>query len=182
MIFITRQDPAVLDELMNSGTYIVKEEYVRGKYTTITDHYAPLYRMLTTMARRHIVIPDHAQYPIWLCPYGAGALPHAEGTVTLTFDIPDGQYLIANDEVWEHMINHLYYPVDEADELAHEAELARYGIFSSASLISGSAGNFYPLLKQKILKSWERVYTTSPDDPVHINGLAWHLKREWLVE
>jgi hypothetical protein len=182
MIFITRQDPRVLAELKSSGTYTVREEYVRNKYTTITDHYAPLYRMLTNFARKYIDIPDGVQYPIWLCPEDAGALPPAEGTVTLKFDIPEGQYLIANDEVWEHMINHLYYPLDEKDEIAHEAELARYGISSPSSLISGSSGNFYPLLKQKVLKSWERVYTSTPEDPVHIVGLAWHLEKEWLAE
>lgn len=182
MIFITRQNPAVLEELLADGIYTVKEEYVQGKYTTITDHYAPLYRMLTLFARRYIEIPEDVQYPVWLCPEGYGSLPPAEGTVTMKFDIPEGQYLIANDEVWEHMINHLYFPVDEADELAHESELARYGISSPSALISGNAGNFYPLLKQKVLKSWERVYTSKPEDPVHIVGLVWQLRKEWLAE
>ena len=79
------------------------------------------------------------------------------------------------------MINHIYYPADEADELAHEAELTRYGISNPASLINGSAGNFYPLLKQKVLKSWERIYTAKPQDPSHIVGLCWELRAEWLI-
>jgi hypothetical protein len=181
MIAITRQSPQVLETLETYGTYTVREEYVQAKYTTITGHYAPLYRMLTAFARKHIDIPADVLYPVWLCPEEIGSLPPAENTVMLRFDIPEDQYLICNDEVWEHMINHLYYPVDEADELAHEAELTRYGIASPSSLISGNAGNFYPLLKQKVLKSWEKVFTTHPEDPLHVSVLVWHLEREWLL-
>lgn len=78
------------------------------------------------------------------------------------------------------MINHLYFPLDKNDELAHEAELSRYGIASPSSLVNGSAGNFYPVLRQKVLKSWERVYTMMPSDPNMIVGLSWELRREWL--
>ena len=66
------------------------------------------------------------------------------------------------------------------DELAHEAELERYGISSPSSLVSGSAGNFYPVLRQKVLKSWERIYSVMPSDANMIVGLAWELRSEWL--
>ncbi|MBR0399330.1 MAG: DUF3841 domain-containing protein [Mogibacterium sp.] len=181
MIFVSRQSPGVLDELMRSGTYTVKEEYVRRKYTTITDHYAPLYRRLTAMAREHIDIPDGLLYPVWLSPEGSDPIPDSDGDVFLRLDIPEGSYILANDEVWDHMINHIYFPADMADELAHEAELARYGISSPSSLISGSTGNFYPLLRQKILRSWESIYTVTPRDPKHTVGLCWELRREWLL-
>jgi hypothetical protein len=78
------------------------------------------------------------------------------------------------------MINHLYFPLDKADEAAHEAELDRYGISSPSSLVGGNAGNFYPVLKQKVLKSWERVYTQMPADPDMVVGLCWELRSEWL--
>ena len=183
MIFYTRQDPGVLAELTENGFYRVKEEYVRQKYTTITDHYASLYRRLTLYARKYIDIPDGILYPVWLTPAGNDTtIPPADGSVFLKFDIPEGKYLIVNDEVWEHMINHLYHPIDEADQIAHEAELAKYGISSPSSLIGGPAGNFYPVLKNKVLKSWERVYTVQPQDPSHISGLCWELHLEWLVD
>lgn len=180
MIFVTRQSPEVLAELEQSGTYTVREEFIRSKYTTITEHYAALYRMLTNMARRHIDIPSGLLYPVWLSPEGTDAIPPSDDAVFLRLDIPEGHYIIANDEVWDHMINHVYYPVDKADELAHEQELARYGISSPSSLIGGSSGNFYPLLKQKVIKSWERIYTTRPQDPSRVVGLCWELHSEWL--
>lgn len=182
MIFYTRQAPQVLTELQRNGAYTVKEEFIRSKYTTITDHYASLYRMLTNMARDQIDIPAGLLYPIWLTPEGTDTIPPSEDSVFLKLDIPDGYYVLANEEVWERMINHFYYPVDMEDELAFEAELARYGISSSSSLITGNAGNFYPLLKQRILNSWKCIYTVRPMDPAHLNGLCWELKREWIVD
>lgn len=181
MIFYTRQSPQVLEELRSSGRYIVKEEYIREKYTSITGHYAPLYIRLTQLARGRVSMPEEALYPVWLSPEGTDAIPPDEDSVFLKLDIPDGYYILANNEAWDFMINHLYFPVDKADELAHEDELARYGISSPSALVSGSTGNFYPVLRQKVLKSWERVYTQMPSDPNMIVGLAWELRSEWLI-
>ena len=180
MIFYTRQAPQVLEKLRNNGRYVVREEYVREKYTTITGHYAPLYRRLTSYARGRVFIPDDALYPVWLSPEGTDAVPPDEDSVFLKLDIPDGFYILANNEAWDFMINHLYFPLDKEDELAHEAELERYGISSPSSLVSGSTGNFYPVLRQKVLKSWERIYTVMPSDANMIVGLAWELRSEWL--
>ena len=155
MIFYTRQNPGVLAELTENGLYHVREEYIREKYTTITDHYASLYRMLTSFARGRTFIPDGAIY--------------------------EGFYILANNEVWDYMINHLYYPESRSDEIAHEAELERYGISSPSSLVGGNAGNFYPLLRKKVTKSWEKIFTVMPDDSNQIVGLAWELRREWLI-
>lgn len=180
MIFYTRQDPGVFTELTESGFYRVKEEYIRMKYTTITDHYASLYRRLTSYAQGKTYIPDGAVYPVWLSPEGTDTIPESDGSVFLKLDIPEGYYILANNEVWDYMINHLYFPESQADEFAHEAELVRNGISSPSALISGSAGNFYPLLRQKVLKSWEKIYSAMPEDPNQIVGLAWELRSEWL--
>ena len=99
MIFVTRQDPQVLKELRTRGTYTVREEYVRQKYTTITEHYASLYRMLTSMAGSRISIPEGLLYPVWLSPEGTDAIPESSDDVFLRLDIPEGSYILANDEV-----------------------------------------------------------------------------------
>ena len=181
MIFYTRQAPQVLDALRTGGRYVVKEEYIRAKYTTITEHYASLYRRLTLYAHRLIDIPEDALYPVWLSPEGTDTIPPSDGDIFLRLDIPDGHYLLANDEVWGYMINHMYFPSDKADEMRHEEELARYGISSPSSLINGPGGNFYPLLKQKVLKSWEKVFTEKPADPLNLVGLCWEIRAEWLI-
>ena len=87
MIFVTRQDPQVLSELNTNGIYTVHEEYVRSKYTTITGHYASLYRMLTSMAKSRISIPDGLLYPVWLSPEGTDAIPESPDDVFLRLNI-----------------------------------------------------------------------------------------------
>ena len=182
MIFYTRQSPAVLEKLKQDGIYTVDEEYVRLKYTTITDHYATLYRHLTLLARERIDIPADIKYPIWLSPEGTDLLLDVDDSIFLKLDIPDGHYILANHEAWDFMINHLYFPLNKADELAHDAELERAGIALPSALIDGDIGNFYPLLKQKVIKSWSRIFTHMPDDPNFIVGLCWELRSEWLLE
>lgn len=181
MIFYTRQSPKVLEELRTNGRYIVQEEYILNKYTTISNHYAPLYRRLTAYARGRVSIPEDAMYPVWLSPEGTDLIPESDDSVFLRLDIPEGHFILANNEVWDFMINHLYFPTDQSDELDHEAELEKYNISSPSSLVSGNAGNFYPVLRQKVIRSWERIYTMMPSDPNMIVGLAWELKREWLI-
>lgn len=137
--------------------------------------------MLTSFARGRTFIPDGAMYPVWLSPEGTDTIPDADESVFLKLDIPEGFYILANNEVWDYMINHLYYPESRSDETAHEAELERYGISSPSSLVGGNAGNFYPLLRKKVTKSWEKIFTVMPDDSNQIVGLAWELRREWLI-
>lgn len=181
MIFYTRQSPKVLESLLRDGTYLVDEEYIRLKYTTIYDHYSSLYRHLTSLAKKHIDIPEYALYPIWLSPESTALLPDAEDTVFIKLDIPEGKYILANDEAWDFMINHLYFPSDKDDETKHEAELKRYGISLPSSLVSGDSGNFHPLLRQKVINSWSRIFTQMPDNSANIVALCWELKSEWLI-
>ena len=61
----TRQVPEVLKELMETGYYCVKEEYIRKKNDTIADYYLKLYRWYTTESRRYLSIPQDLQFPIW---------------------------------------------------------------------------------------------------------------------
>ena len=61
-------------------------------------------------------------------------------------------------------------------------ELKKYGIASEDSLVTTSKGNFYPLLKQKIIKSWDRIFTIQPDDPSLMVGTCWKLKKDWIKE
>ena len=77
-------------------------------------------------------------------------------------------------------VNYFYVPLDEADEKAHMEELKKYGIASEDSLVITSKGNFYPLLRQKIIKSWDRIFTIQPDDPSLMTALA--LKGETIDE
>ena len=60
--------------------------------------------------------------------------------------------------------------------------MKKYGIASEDDLILTGKGNFYPLLRKKILDSWERVFTMPPTRPQDAVATAWELRREWVKE
>ena len=49
-------------------------------------------------------------------------------------------------------------------------------------VVTTKKGNFYPLLRQKIIKSWDRIFTIQPDYPSLMVGTCWKLKKEWIKE
>ena len=55
------------------------------------------------------------------------------------------------------------------------------GIGNEAALVSGPKGNFYPLMKQKILKSWDRVFVPSENMDNNV-GTIWEIRPEWIRE
>ena len=166
MRFWTRQHEAVWDELQKTGQYIVKKEYIEEKNDTISEFYLKLYEWYTKAARKYIDIPEDLKYPVWLSVSEDMMLQPTEHAIIFEVEIPEGEYLICNFDKWGYRVNYFYVPLDEADEKAHMEELKKYGIASEDSLVTTSKGNFYPLLRQKIIKSWDRIFTIQPDDPL----------------
>ena len=87
--------------------------------------------------------------------------------------------VIADMDKWGYRVNYMYVPLDPADERRHNEELQRMGIGNEAALVSGPKGNFYPLMKQKILKSWDRVFVPSENMDNNV-GTIWEIKPEWI--
>ena len=175
----TRQVSQVLEEIERTGSYHVREEYVRAKNGEIADYYLGLYRWYTQQARRRIAIPAEYDLPIWLSLTEAQKLPPAPGTVSFTLEIPEDQIIIADMDKWGYRVNYMYVPTDPADERRHNEELQRMGIGNEAALVSGPKGNFYPLMKQKIIKSWDRVFVPSENMDNNV-GTIWEIRPEWI--
>lgn len=178
----TRQKNAVADVLESGDMYIAKEEYVRLKNGEIADYYIGLYRWLREMCRGHVDMPEGDVFPIWLSPHEEYRLQPVEDTVVLTLNIPEDKIKIISDYAWGYRVNYMYIPEDEKDEAAFNAELKRYGISGESSLILTDEGNYYPFLKQKIIKSWHRVLDTVPRGPEDELGICFELMPEWLVK
>ena len=58
MIAWTRQTPQVWDELQSTGSYHVREAYIRSKNGPISDYYLELYRWYTLRCRSYLTIPE----------------------------------------------------------------------------------------------------------------------------
>ena len=181
MTLWTRQVAEIMKEIDEIGVYKVKEDYIRKKNDTISDYYLKLYKWFTREAKKYIEVK--AEYPVWLSVSDEVRLRSTEGTVTLKLKIPGKELLLCNYDAWGYTVNYFYVPLDEADKLRHKEELVKYGLTSDDELFLTAKGNFYPLLKRKVEKSWERIFTLKPDDEkACLVAAAWEIKKEWIEE
>ena len=178
----TRQVPQVWHTLAEEGVYRCKEEYIRQKNDTVSDYYLELYRWYTREARKYIAISEDTPYPIWLSVDEEMMLQPVDNTVILKVEVPLDKMLLCNNDAWGYRVNYWYVPVDKADEKKHRQELAMYGIHSDDELINTHKGNFYPQLRSKIQRSWNRVFTQMNVSSDMLVATVWELRREWVKE
>ena len=177
----TRQVSEMLGEIKDYGVYKVKEEYIRKKNDTISDYYLKLYKWFTDEAKKYVDVKG--DYPIWLSVADEFRLRPVEGTVTLRLRVPSKEVLLCNYDAWGYTVNYFYVPLDEADKARHKEELTKNGLVSDDELFLTSKGNFYPLLKREVVKSWERIFTLKPTDlNACLVDVTWEIKKEWIEE
>ena len=182
VILWTRQVPEVWEELQNTGIYRVKSEYIQRKNGTMAEYYLNLYRWYTREARKYLKLPEEVSYPIWLCLDEKNMLQPTENTVILKVEVPVRQVAVCNMDAWGYRVNYWYIPLDNEDEKRHRDEFRKYGISEEDDLISTNKGNFYPLLKKKIIDSWSRVFTLMPEEKESFTATTWELRKEWVKE
>ncbi|MFV0363010.1 MAG: DUF3841 domain-containing protein [Suipraeoptans sp.] len=175
----TRQVPEVLEELNASGVYTVKEEYIQKKNGDITSYYLDLYKWFTLEAKKYISIDDSLKYPVWLSVNQELMLQPVENSVILELEIPTSEILIINENAWDYRVNYWYVPIDNEDEQNHNFMLKNNGIANESEITMGNKGIYYPFIKNKIIKSWERVFTLPPKDNQEV-ATVWQLKKEWI--
>ena len=123
--------------------------------------------------------PDGVEFPVWVSLSRESMLQLVEGSVVLTLRVPEEALLITDVERWGYRVNQWYIPLDQEDERRHNSELKRYGIASESAIIDSDKGNFYPLLRRKIVDSWERLFTCPPRCGDMAQAALWELRREW---
>ena len=176
----TRQAKEALQELEENGVYRVREEYIRAKNDDISNLYIGLYEWFTKNCRRYMEIPADCRFPIWLSMHEEYRLRNTDGTVILHLVLPEDQVRVISEYAWGYRVNNMYVPLSLEDEKRFNAELTRFGIGNEAELVTGSAGNFYPLLKRQIADSFSRVFTLPPRGPFDELGVCYEIRKEWV--
>ena len=178
----TRQVPAVAEELERTGRYVVREEYIRIKNDTIADYYLDMYRWYTKKARAYVDIPEANEYPIWFSLSEEFRLQQIPDTVVLQVDIPIDKCMIIDAQKWDYRGNDMYVPTDRADRERFEKELKKYGIGDETALVESAKGNFYPLLRNEIINSWDRIFAMPPKNQEEGFATSWEIRSEWVKE
>ncbi len=174
----TKQHENILHDLNENGRYIVKEEYIKKKMEEHADLYLGVYSWYTKKAEKIVTKPLDVKYPIWVSLSEESKIENSNGNVLLEIDIDENKLITIDLDKWGYVVNYMYIPKDEEDKLKHENILKSYNVDDTKAYMSP----FYPHIKNKIIKSWDRLF----DDNIKLSpvkvGTIWEIKKEWIAK
>lgn len=174
----TKQHRDILGILEKNGRFIAKREYIVSKMGEHAGLYTDVYAWYADRASLAVPKPDDVEYPIWVS-LDRGEVVGGDGDAALLeLDVPKEKLIVLDIDKWGLIVNYMYIPKDDKDREAHERTLASYRVDDTGAYMSP----FYPGIKSKIRKSWERLFDdTIVMSPVKI-GTIWEIKSEWMVK
>lgn len=178
----TRQHVSVWEEIKKEHRYFAKKEHIQLKNDTISDYYLELYHWYIKRAEKIVPRENKDQYPIWASTAYENRLHVAEDTYLLELEVPEDQAVITDFDKWGYVVNYWYVPKNKGDEKAHNEELKKLGIGDESAIVMGHKGNFYPLLRDKILKSWDRIFEIESHERVMTQATLWEIKEAWVMK
>lgn len=136
------------------------------------------YNWFRNRAKEIVPVPDDVEFPIWVSVTEESKVPNSEGNVLLEIEVDEDLLITMDLDKWGYIVNYMYIPKDAEDEENHAKILNSYGIDDTRAYMS----NFYPNIKNKIVKSWERLF----DDSIILSdarvGTLWEIKKEWITK
>lgn len=172
----TKQHKNILRTLQESGRHIVEKAFLEEKYGDMTPYMAELYGWYVQKAAAIVAKPDDVFYPVWVSLDHQSALKNDPDTVVLELLIDDSQVIKVDYDKWGAIVNYMYVPESAEDDQAHQELLASYGIDDSQAYMS----NFYPMVKKKIIKSWERLFEPGEGSSDVQMGTIWEIQKDWI--
>lgn len=178
----TRQHVSVLEEIKKNRYYFAKKEHIELKNDTISDYYLELYHWYIKRAEKFVKRERNDQYPIWASTNYKDRLQVVEDTYLFELEVPEDRVVITDFDKWGYVVNYWYVPEDKEDERKHNEELKKMGIGDESAIVMGHKGNFYPLLRDKILKSWNRIFEIESHKGAMTQATLWEIKKEWIIK
>ncbi len=172
----TAQTQTVLDNLERKGISYVKKRYIEDKYGSVSWIFQTAYSFMCKKLAQSLDKPPEAETPVWLY-YDAGQIALSPEVKLLRLEVPVKEVLLFDARKWTDILN-LSYVGAEEEKRVFEQEMQRQGIRTSSEVFSSP---FYPLWKNKIVKSWDKVLEMDENfDKRFLQGAAWYLKKEWI--
>lgn len=172
----TTQAQIVLDTLERDGIYYVKKEYIDQKYGKTAWSFKTAYEFFRRYAKEIVPQPEKAESPVWMFrdPRWAGEY---EGATCLKLEVPAEELILFDLRDWTRILS-LEPLGSEQERKALEMEIRQQGIMTASDAFEKP---FYPLMKQKIQKSWEKMFEEKEIEEQYMQGATWFLKKEWIV-
>ena len=183
IILYTAQADPVLKAIERDGTCFSKEEFVRKKYEDCSNIFLTAYKWYAKEAKKVVPLPEGAQLPYWAFEKEYNMFV-ADGLTVMKLEVPVNQVVLFDMDVWTKILR-LEYVGNEQEKKAFAKELKKYNV----SAIDAVLGNFYPVLKRKIMESWkvlfendEKLKEGNPDGIRNVQAGLWQIKKEWIVD
>lgn len=180
----TSQADLVLEVIGKNGVCYSKEAYVRQKYQESAKIFTTAYSWFTGEMQKYVKKPEEAEYPYWAFRE-AYNVDRSMGGNFLKLEVPVEEVLLFDMYDWNKILCLRYIGENEKDEKAFREELEACGIKEMEAMLT----DFYPLQKQQIRKSWDRLMRyheklIQGEDGIVKNVQAglWRIKKEWIRE
>lgn len=173
----TKQHANILTDLAKNERYIVKKEYIQQKMGDYAQSYLDVYNWYRKAAEKIVPAPSDVEYPIWVSLNEHEKIGNSDGNVLLEIEV-DEDFLITMDiDKWGRIVNYMYIPQSEADQAEHDKLIESYSTSDCLAYMSP----FFPVIKKKIQKSWDRLFDDSFTlSPVKV-GTLWEIRKEWIL-
>lgn len=173
----TSQREIVINTIKEKEIYNVRKEFILQKYGEVANVFLEPYNWFISKAEKLVSKPAGAEYPIWLFSDLKYVEAH-EGCSILEIEVELDKVILFEPSKWSKILNLSYIPKDENDRKEFYELLEKQGIYDETSVYMT---NYYPHLKQKVKKSWERLFEEDIDLSKPKQAALWELRREWIV-
>ena len=182
MKLLLNQTDTVWDKLQKDGVVFCKREYVAKKYAESADVFMTIYSWFVGEAARIVPKPEGAEFPYWAQANLVNLDTSGAGHV-FEVDVPNDEAIFFDYKDWTKILQFKYLAGNEGEVKKFEAELKVNGV-DEFKVMSTS---FYPLLKQKIYRSWSRLFRHNAEiasgnsDVKDVSAALWCIKKDWVT-
>lgn len=155
---------------------MVKRRYVDLKYQSAAWIFQQAYSFFTRTASEIVPRPGGAESGIWLFKDRQWACCSEDGYM-IRAEIPADQAVCFDMRVWNRILNLEYIESDPEDAERFRRELDKLGLQHTIPLFETP---YYPLQRQRVQKSWERLYQTADCPETYMQAAVWELRPEWV--
>ena len=176
------QTKVVFDAIERDGVCNSKAEYVRRKYQESAPIFLTAYSWFVKEMPKYVEKPEEAEYPYWafMDLYNVDSSDHV-----LELEVLADEAVYFDMMDWNKIMRLSYIGENEADEKEFLENMRACGLDWNKVMLT----NFYPDWKQKIMKSWERLFRhhekikQGDRSGVHsVQAGLWRIKKEWMKE
>ena len=176
----TQQSKKVKDLLVKQQRLTVKKSYIEQKYGSEAKIFLKAYNFFVKEAKKIVEKPKDAEYPFWAAADPQTALSGGKG-VLIKLKVPQNKVVFFDKKKWNKILNLSYIADDQEDLKKHKETLEKYGINDDSEIILSP---HYPVLKNKIKKSWNKLFEGKNDgfNSEKKGAAIWELRSEWVKE